>query len=134
MKISFFIPLTPVAQGRAKANYTARRMYDPAKSRKFKADVALIAKSEAGHYFEKGIPLGLSLEFIMPRLKSHPKRKIKSHVVKPDVTNLAKGVEDALNGICYHDDSAIIDERLRKRYALPGEEPGIRLELWEEKI
>lgn len=132
MKISFFISLVPVAQGRARANYNARRMYDPAKSRKFKEDVARIAKQERPSGFEpfKGKPLGLNLEFIMPRLKNHPKRKIKPHIVKPDITNLAKGIEDALNGICYHDDSTIIEEHLYKRYALPGEEPGIRLELW----
>jgi len=132
MKISFFISLIPVAQGRARANYNARRMYDPAKSKKFKADVAVIAKMQRTPCFEK-VPLCMTLEFIMPRLKNHPKKKIIPHIKKPDLTNMAKGIEDALEGICYKNDSAIVDEHLKKRYALPGEESGIRLTLWREE-
>ena len=35
---------------------------------------------------------------------------------KPDVLKLARGVEDALTGWCYVDDSQIVDEYLAKRY------------------
>ena len=84
MIISFFIPLAPVAQGRAKPNYKQFRMYDPAKSRKFKLDVARLAKNERPPGFEllKGKALGLSLEFVMPRIKSLPKKKIIPHIVR----------------------------------------------------
>ncbi len=38
-------------------------------------------------------------------------------VVKPDLLKLIRGVEDALTGIVYRDDSQIVDEDLHKRYA-----------------
>lgn len=38
-----------------------------------------------------------------------------------DVTNYAKGVEDALNGIAWADDCQVVDLRVTKRWAKPGE-------------
>lgn len=37
--------------------------------------------------------------------------------VKPDLSNLAKGIEDALNGIAYRDDAQIVDLRVAKIYS-----------------
>lgn len=40
---------------------------------------------------------------------------------KPDASNLAKAVEDALNGVCYRDDALIVRLVVDKVYALtPG--------------
>jgi Holliday junction resolvase RusA-like endonuclease len=41
-------------------------------------------------------------------------------VVKPDADNLLKTIADALNGVCYSDDSQIVEVTLNKWYA---EEP-----------
>lgn len=55
----------------------------------------------------------LEMEFCVKRPKT-VKRTYPS--VKPDITNYAKIVEDALNGIWYKDDCQIVTETLKKRY------------------
>lgn len=41
----------------------------------------------------------------------------KRPLTKPDATNYAKGIEDALNGIIYKDDSQIVDLQIQKYYS-----------------
>lgn len=36
--------------------------------------------------------------------------------VKPDITKLVRGIEDALNGVAWRDDSQIVDQKVSKRY------------------
>ena len=38
-------------------------------------------------------------------------------VVKPDLDNVAKLICDALNGLAWHDDNAIVDMQVRKFYS-----------------
>lgn len=52
---------------------------------------------------------------------------------KPDLTNIAKAVEDALVGVnAIPDDSKIVSLLLVKRWGdeLDGEEPGLRVDVW----
>lgn len=49
------------------------------------------------------------------------------HVKKPDGDKLLRAVLDAMTGIVYHDDAQVIDSMPRKRYADPGQSPGVRL-------
>lgn len=37
--------------------------------------------------------------------------------VKPDLDNVAKLIYDALNGVAWHDDNAIVDTQVRKFYS-----------------
>jgi Holliday junction resolvase RusA-like endonuclease len=46
---------------------------------------------------------------------------------RPDVLKLARAVEDALTGVVWHDDSQIVDERLRKCY---GEPERVEIGVW----
>lgn len=80
-------------------------------------------------------PLSVSFEFIMPRPKSHYRSVKKQPVLRddapthhtkaPDRTKLMRSTEDALTGICWVDDSQIVDgDHITKRWAQPGEEPG----------
>jgi hypothetical protein len=41
-----------------------------------------------------------------------------------DATNLAKGIEDALNKIAWADDSQVVELTVRRRWAKPGEDAG----------
>lgn len=52
---------------------------------------------------------------------------------RPDATNLQKLAEDALQGICYEDDSQVVDVRTRKRY---GDPPRLEIEVsaWEPDV
>lgn len=61
-------------------------------------------------------PLRVSMQFEFAKPKS-AKRLL--HTVRPDVSNCIKGVEDALNGVAWHDDSQIIEICGSKRYGTP---------------
>lgn len=41
-------------------------------------------------------------------------------ITRPDVLKIARGIEDALTGVLYRDDSQIVDEHLMKRYGEPA--------------
>jgi Holliday junction resolvase RusA-like endonuclease len=45
---------------------------------------------------------------------------------KPDLSNIVKGVEDALNGVLYKDDSQIVNLSMEKYYS---EEPRLEVTL-----
>ena len=75
-------------------------------------------------------PLFLELVFFAPRRASHFGTGRNAGVLKasapdyptkkPDVLKLARAVEDALTGVVYRDDAAIVVERLEKRYGEPA--------------
>ena len=65
----------------------------------------------------KGEPLAISMLFQFSRPKSN---KTEWHTQRPDLDNLAKAVLDALHGIAFFDDSAVLSLRLRKGWGHPG--------------
>jgi Holliday junction resolvase RusA-like endonuclease len=72
-------------------------------------------------------PVRLYLEFYLPRPKSHLKSNGDYrgsaplfHVQRPDVLKLARGVEDALTGVIWRDDSQIFAETLGKSWGEPA--------------
>lgn len=75
-------------------------------------------------------PLGLSVEFIFPRLKTGPKTQVYKWT-KPDCDNLVKAVKDALTQAAWWvDDGRVADSRQIKRYAIAGEDPGAIIKVW----
>lgn len=58
----------------------------------------------AGHFGKKGL---------LPSARVFP-------TVKPDLLKLARGLEDALTGICWRDDAQIVTEHLFKLYGEPA--------------
>ena len=129
--IYFTIPDSPIAQGRAKFASRGKHVhvYDPIKSAKWKKVVAFyastaIANKEPNLFFFAHIPLLLVVHFIVPRPASHLTKTGKHTKAwkqfptsKPDLSNFVKAIEDALNGVVYHDDSQIVSEYTHKRYA-----------------
>lgn len=128
--IEFEIEGKAEPQGRPRATHTGIgkgiRLYDPPKSKAYKRVVALkgrsyMAKNHLEAYTE---PLRVTLGFYFKPPKSYSKKRLKSieskyelYIKKPDVDNLAKGVCDALNKICYEDDSQIVEMNIKKQYA-----------------
>ena len=106
----------PVAQGRPRFSRQGGfvKAYDPSKSRDYKSYVRLIAAQNAPDSpVEGAIELSLRIYRAIP--KGMPKYKREAAkagtlrpVTKPDVSNVLKGVEDALKGVWYKDDSQIV--------------------------
>lgn len=80
-------------------------------------------------------PIKVAFKFIIARPKSHyrsngelkpnaPKYKTS----KPDALKLARGVEDAITGVVWKDDSLIVQEAISKVY---GNTPGCEITIQE---
>lgn len=101
--------------------------------RKVVANSARIAMK--GHDFLVP-PLGLIIEFRMPRPKSHYKAsgEIKADapfypIVRPDITKLLRSTEDAMTGIVYHDDAHIAEQNIHRTYS-SGDDTGARISVF----
>ena len=119
--ITFTIPGNPVAQPRVKARQAGKfiQVYTPEKKIKpYKDAIKLVAsQAMAGKPPIEG-PIGVCIHFYFDRPKSHTKRQRECgyHSQKPDIDNLTKAVFDALNEICFQDDSQIWELRVYKRW------------------
>lgn len=106
----------PVAQGRPRFSRQGGfvKAYDPAKSRDYKSYVRLIAAQNAPDSpVEGAIEFSLRIYRAIPKGMPKYKREAAMEgrlrpVTKPDVSNVLKGVEDALKGVWYKDDSQIV--------------------------
>jgi Holliday junction resolvase RusA-like endonuclease len=124
--IAFTIPGITVAKGRART-LKSGRSYTPAKTANYAAKVAQIGKLAMGDAPLLDGPLSLSLMVHLPIPQSWSKAKQASAlkgtvwpVSRPDVDNYAKNILDALNGVVWHDDSAVVELRCTKVY---GDDP-----------
>jgi crossover junction endodeoxyribonuclease RusA len=71
-----------------------------------------------------------TLEFILPRPKSTPKKRTPLATKKPDLDKLERAVNDAVKSAgCIVDDSCIVRTVKNKRLAEIGEAPGLRIRL-----
>lgn len=71
--------------------------------------------------------LVVSMIFYRPRPKAHLRvngevrdAAPRDPITRPDLLKLARSVEDAMSGVVYHDDSAIVSEHLYKCYGEPA--------------
>ncbi len=129
--------ITPVAQERPRVRVMVPKgvdkkpfaiVYDPEKSKTFKKELGQLAKDTMHKWKIIEGPVRMSCKIYIKRPKS-VKRVYPE--VKPDLSNYIKGVEDALNGIVYTDDSKIVDyDKCCKRYTSGDEEPCIEVVLY----
>lgn len=98
-------------------------------SAEWKRTVAQVAGAEmSGRSLLEG-PLGLVVDFYLPRPKGHfgtgrNAGSVKGSaplfpVTKPDATKLLRAVEDALTGIVWRDDAQVVEQHVRKHYGEP---------------
>ena len=132
--IKLFLDVEPVAQGRPRIIYIGKKpsVKDPEKSKQFKelcADLARVYMNNGRMVkFGPKIPLEARFEFIIPR-PIHMDKSRTLPVVRPDLDNYVKAIKDALNEVCYHDDSQIVNLIARKRYVEPGHAAGIEVDI-----
>lgn len=115
----------PQGKGRARAFVRGGHVghYTPEKTRTYEGMIRTIAMDEmAGRVpFDKPLEFTLRAIFVAPASWSNRKRaqaytgEIKPGK-KPDLDNIAKAWNDALNGVVYRDDSLICQMTLDKRY------------------
>lgn len=123
---TFFVPGAPVPQGRARSFRLGDGIghYDDPKSKAWKKVVAQVASLQKGR-FHVG-PVSIMLSFYLAAPKSL--KDYAQHTKKPDVDNLSKAILDALNGICYDDDSQVVELAVTKEYAFNNAE-GVRVNI-----
>lgn len=126
--IKIFIPGAPIAQGRPR--FAHGHAYDPPKSSSYKEQIRLFVKAAMQGKEPLSGALWLSVQVYILPPKSWPRKRQQAAaegvirpVSRPDLSNYLKGVEDALNGVLWVDDSAIVEYRqpMGKYYSLsPG--------------
>ena len=128
MLIRFTVPGQPVPWSRAGAKGKAR--FTPLKQR----NQAAIIKDFGEQAMEDRAPVDAPVElsvlcvFPWPKTISKKRRQVPScqwKISKPDVDNLVKVVKDALQGVCWIDDSRVCSEHVWKKY---GDKPGVHIE------
>lgn len=111
----------------------AGKMYirdSSAKSYPWMADVKRAAGTAMGYRRLLEGPLRLELDFYKPRPKAHYGTGSRKGLVKasaperpisaPDVSKIARGTTDAMQGIVYRNDAQIVEEEHRKFYGEPA--------------
>lgn len=137
-RFEFLVLGEPVPQGRPRTNVPALQnlkqgkpitvrdcipiVYDPKESREWKQTIKYAAQrkvEETGHQIWRETALVVVATFFLLRPKSLPKR-IKYPIKKPDDDNLMAAVQNALEGVVYVNDSAIVDKHVKKRFHPEG--------------
>ena len=127
-KLKFEIPGSPIGQGRPKFSTINGHAvaYDPEKSRNYKAYVKLLAtqamKEQGFTMIDGPCCLDILACFEVPKSKSKKFRQAalegrERPVKKPDIDNIVKALQDALNGLAYKDDSSIVFLSVAKCYS-----------------
>lgn len=125
MEVHFVIPGKPTGKGRPRFNRKTGRTYTPKETAVYERAVqkAYLATSY-GVCLTGPIRAKITACYSIPM--SWPNKKKEAALsgkilptVKPDLDNVAKAVLDALNGIAYDDDSAVVQLIICKSYAYP---------------
>lgn len=135
MKIVFNIEPQQQERPRATGRGKFIRMYDPPKTAKFKRELKQLARLEMQGKDKFDSAISVTIRFFRRVQKSISKReharRTKGHVrpiVKPDLDNYIKSTLDALNGVIWTDDAAIVELNTSKWYA---DDPRIEIEVKE---
>lgn len=115
--ITFTVPGNPVPKERARV--TRRGTYTPQRTKNWEAAVRQTYQQAQGPLFTG--PVQVTMHFY--RRTRH----------RADVTNMAKAIEDALNGIAWEDDSQIHREILTKSYDKNNPCVVVDIREWKEK-
>ena len=100
-----------------------RTSYTPKETVRFENEIAWAFKACArGAKFLEKVPLKVTAWFYMPIPKSLSKKQQEAlngewHTTKSDADNILKSVQDALNGLAFHDDGQIAWVDMKKIYS-----------------
>lgn len=115
----------PQGKGRARAFLRGGHIshYTPEKTRTYEGMIRVAAMEAMGNRPGFDGPIEFVMRAVFPIPPSFSKKKQQQAIVneirpgkKPDLDNIAKAWNDALNGVVYRDDSLICRMVLEKRY------------------
>lgn len=121
MRIDFTIPGKPGVKGRPKFMRNGHTYTDD-KTTAYENLVKLAYMQAGGAKFEGPVIMHIDAYFPIPKraskkLAQEMRDGVIPYTSRPDVDNIAKIVQDALNGIAYNDDGQICNERIIKLYS-----------------
>lgn len=125
MQIIFSVPGRISGKGRARFNRHTGVAYTPAKTAASEAMLREIAAEAMGDKPLLEGPLALNVTVAQQIPKSwSKKRKATAYYItgRPDCDNVLKLIADALNHVCWTDDSQIAELLFRRRYSDGREE------------
>lgn len=94
----------------------------------WRAEVAREAQNIASGELLEG-PLGVEINFVMPKPKSAPKGKVFCDK-KPDIDKLVRSTFDSMTGVLYRDDSQVSKIKATKVYVSPEEPAGALIKIY----
>lgn len=132
--IEFTVPGTPQGKARPRFNRVTGTTYTPKETQQ--AERLVQAHWMAAGRVTLDGPLSFHVEAVMARPKDHWKKdgtlsaggeRSPWPLKVPDVSNVLKLVEDALNELAYRDDALIVHASGTRRWANPGEHEHVRV-------
>lgn len=134
--IVFSVPGEPVGKARPRVTRSGHA-YTPAKTVSYEN----LVKMRFDELFPDWVPLEKEIQvaihayYKIPKSASKAKRQAMLNgtinpTKKPDIDNVAKIINDALNGLAYVDDTQIVKERIEKHY---GEKPHVDIYIYYDE-
>lgn len=125
--ITLTIPGPPVGKQRARVVRSRAGFpvaFTPAKTKNYETLVRELFALKYPGFVPLDDPVEMELDVFLPIPKSASRRRRElmatgaiRPAVRPDLSNVLKSVEDALNGVAYRDDSMIVHQVIKKQFA-----------------
>jgi Holliday junction resolvase RusA-like endonuclease len=131
MKVEFFIPGVPRTRSAKKTTVRGGKpfSYTPENSaeQEWFSVSRQVAHQNAPEKLLDG-PLGQRLTFMLGEKPKSWKKRDTKPFKKPDLDNLEKLLNDALEKVIFVNDSRIVEKYVAKKFGHP---PGVHVEVWE---
>ena len=134
--IEFFVPSRPIPGGSKRKGKAGQIIAANPKTAAWMSVVRVAAIDAYKGDLLDG-PLGFQMTFCLKRPKNHfnAKGQLKPNapkfpIVIPDLTKMIRSTEDALTGICWHDDCQVVHQITKKLYCF-SEAEGAEIKIWE---
>ena len=137
-QLEFFIPGEPKAKQRPQFSSLTKKGFTPPQTLNYEsyAKMYIYSKWDAGEIIKWGEHEPLFM--FSTSFHSLPKSKLKKWeasmglfypTTKPDFDNVVKIIADTMNKLVFPDDAQIVGALPFKKYAPPGELPGVRVKI-----
>lgn len=133
----FIVKGKPRGKGRPRTTTIAGHphIYTDGKTRAYEAEIRSAFVAAGGIMLTGPVVLRVRAEYAIP-VSATARKRVEMlsgkamPIVHPDLDNVLKAVQDALNGVAYKDDSQIVSIDAEKVYA---EQPSLKIEVTERE-